>query len=387
MLSNAEAELAEIQRAKHFSLWRQERAPALNSSLLSVPPFNDLPMLWIYTGDGGGMLVTPRVGEWAIDLLVAGSSPEEIISTYDEQRVRNLGSYSELTPILGVQLDQAVDLGRGATLEPEPQDTFAALYHRIPFQTWPIPVGTSVLRQTFSVTPAFSAELQSEPAKQPSSTEPDSDERRSVRRRLHLACLLASPSRVEMPVSVLEPAPGFLFSGGAGSRSGSGSSDFPISPTPVSAQDVQRSFDALGKFDDADSLERAIERLGRSRLAANEVDRALDLGMSAEIVLMHDHGTSNTEIAHKISGRAAWLLGANPAERAEIFSAMKKLYEARSQAVHSGKLSAKSKIDLMSSDHLVGRVLNAILARGKFPDWAILTLGGCEVLGSDPGEG
>ncbi|AMS44698.1 HEPN domain-containing protein [Aminobacter aminovorans] len=107
-------------------------------------------------------------------------------------------------------------------------------------------------------------------------------------------------------------------------------------------------------------------------------DRALDLGIAAEIMLMHDHSPANNEIAHKIGSRAAWLLGCSPEERAAIFSDMKALYQARSQAAHSGVLSTKSRVDLDASDRLITRAFNAIIERGHFPDWSILVMGGQE---------
>ncbi len=145
---------------------------------------------------------------------------------------------------------------------------------------------------------------------------------------------------------------------------------------PADMAMIKTVFGQLATFAEGDSLTRAIDRLGRSRLAIHPVDRALDLGMAAEIVLMHDLGTSNTEITYKIGSRAAWLLGEGAAERAKIFDEMKHLYKARSDAVHSGVLSPKSKVDLDLADKLVVRVIRAILQRGSFPDWTSLTLGG-----------
>ena len=81
------------------------------------------------------------------------------------------------------------------------------------------------------------------------------------------------------------------------------------------AASVKRAFACLATFREVESLARSIDRLGRARLAASPVDRALDLGIAAEIALMHDHSPANTEIAHKIGSRAAWLLGQSPAER------------------------------------------------------------------------
>jgi hypothetical protein len=150
----------------------------------------------------------------------------------------------------------------------------------------------------------------------------------------------------------------------------------PVVCLPVEAVAVKRAFGCLATFLEVESLARSIDRLGRARLAASPVDRALDLGIAAEIALMHDHSPANTEIAHKIGGRAAWLLGRSPTEREVIFVEMKRLYQARSQAVHSGVLSSRSTIDLMSADRLVTRALFAILECGRFPNWNSLTLGG-----------
>src|SRR3546814_15004749 len=111
-------------------------------------------------------------------------------------------------------------------------------------------------------------------------------------------------------------------------------------------------------------------------LFRSPVDRALELGIAAEIALMHAHSPANTEITQKIGGRAAWLLGRDPAEREAVFVDMKKLYQARSQAVHSGALSSKSTVDLDAADRLVAGAVSAILERGGFPDWNNLTMGG-----------
>lgn len=97
--------------------------------------------------------------------------------------------------------------------------------------------------------------------------------------------------------------------------------------------------------------------------------------MAAEIVLMHDQSRSNTEITYKIASRAAWLLGSDADERAQIFDQMKQLYATRSTAVHTGVLPSKSKIDLDIAENLVVRIIRAILERGDFPDWMSLTMG------------
>ena len=242
---------------------------------------------------------------------------------------------------------------------------------------WPNrPQGTGFLVQSYTVTPAF--EQRPADATGPigtSVTLPASPVRDEIRRRCRLACLLGTGGGVELPMSaILADRSALLAVGGA--MSGRPFAAHPVAAFPADMAAIRRAFEQLAAFAEGDSLTRAIDRLGRSRLAIHPVDRALDLGMAAEIVLMHDQSRSNTEITYKIASRAAWLLGEGADQRTEIFDQIKQLYAARSTAVHSGVLPPKSKIDLDVADELVGRVIRAILVRGSFPDWMSLTMGG-----------
>lgn len=381
LLEEASRDLAEIHRGKHYALWRDDKRRSLGDALRQVSPFDAYSDSWIFTGDGGGAIAQGRFGDWAIDRLVEKLEPASILSAFGEEIAGNVGHYSELSAIIGVQLDATVDLGDGVTLDAEPEDTFEGLMHRIPFQMLPVPSGTSVLRHRYRVEPAF--ELRTDAPIGESVTTPAAPARDQVRQRVRLACLLASIGPVELPFSLLQPDRASLFVAGDGNQAVRPFAAMPLVAYPVEGAAVERAYGHLATFRDGASMARAIDRLGRSRLAINPVDRALDLGMAAEIVLMHDHSPNNTEIAHKIGSRAAWLLGQTPTERATIFADMKSLYGARSQAVHSGVLSSRSAIDLDAADALVTRIFNAILARGAFPDWFSLVMGG-DVL--QPGE-
>lgn len=382
LLDEAARELAEIHRGKHYALWRDEKRRSLGEALQQVSPFDAYSDSWIFTGDGGGAIAQGRFGDWAIDRLVEKLDPAAILTAFGEEIAENVGHYSALSAILGVQLDATVDLGGGVTLDAEPEDYFEGLMYRIPFQMLPVPSGTSVLRHRYRVEPAF--ELRTGAPLGESVTTPAASARDQVRQRVRLACLLTSIGPVELPFSLLQPDRASLFVAGDGNQSGRPFAAMPLVAFPVEGAAVAGAYGLLATFRGGASMARAIDRLGRSRLAINPVDRALDLGMAAEIVLMHDHSPNNTEIAHKIGGRAAWLLGQTPAERATIFADMKSLYGARSQAVHSGVLSSRSTIDLDAADALVTRVFNAIVARGAFPDWSSLVMGGDAL---QPGEG
>jgi hypothetical protein len=262
-------------------------------------------------------------------------------------------------------------------LAPEPAEVLASLLHRAPFQSVLLPSGTSLLCLSFTVTPAFERRETGEPAQGGASvTVPEASQRDAMRKRVRLACLLASAGPVELPLTALRSDHGALFVAGEGNQAVHPFAAHPLVSFPIEAAAVKHAFACLATFREVESLARSIDQLGRARLAASPVDRALDLGIAAEIAFMHDHSPANTEIAHKIGSRAAWLIGRGVAEREAIFVEMKQLYQARSQAVHSGALSSKSIVDLESADRLVTRALLAILERGGFPNWNSLTLGG-----------
>ena len=369
-------ELAEIHRGSDYSQWRGEAKHRVAHHLSRAEPFADFATAWVFMGDGAGALVGGDFGDWAIDRLVEKMPPEDIIALFREEVARNAAVYEDVSPVLGIEIKETCDLGGGVRLAPASTDIFSGFDYPWRY-AWPdLPTGTGFLVQPYTVTPAF--ERLSLGATGPagtSATQPQSPARDAVRRRFRLACLIGSLAAVELPMWVILADRRSSLAVG-GTLSARPFASHPVVAFPADIEAISLAFGQLAAFAEGDSLTRAIDRLGRSRLAVHPVDRALDLGMAAEIVLMHDNGTSNTEITHKIGSRAAWLLGKDESERATIFDEMKHLYKARSDAVHSGVLPSKSKVDLDVADQLVVRVVQAILERGKFPDWASLTMGG-----------
>lgn len=126
------------------------------------------------------------------------------------------------------------------------------------------------------------------------------------------------------------------------------------------------------------SLYLAIDRLNRARASHNAIDRAIELGMAMEAILMHGDATGNQEISNKLSNRAAWLLGATIEKRREVRAAATRLYSARSEAVHTGDLKAETlkKYDEASAGDLVTKIVLKVMSVGAYPDWTDLVLGG-----------
>ncbi len=193
LLEGAAAELAQIDRGRDYGLWRQETAPRLGKALAQVEPFSDFRNVWIYTGDGGGHVTTPRFGEWAINLLVAKKRPEAILAAFSSEVERNSANYSEVSPIFGVEIDAPCDLSDEVTLVPEQADVLASLLHRSIFQPIGLPTGASLLYQSFTVTPSFerTGSRTSSPPKSGSVTTPEADHRDAVRKRVRLGSKLA----------------------------------------------------------------------------------------------------------------------------------------------------------------------------------------------------
>lgn len=375
-LEGIAGELAEIHRGSDYSLWRGEAKHRVDQHLAEAEPFSDFTNCWVFSGDGAGSVLGGRFGEWAIDRLVEKLTPGEIIARFEAEIARNAATYEEVSPVLGLQFTEPCELAPGVRLAPPSSDIFDLRGHTYRC-AWPhMPSRTGFLVQTYTVVPAF--EPRPSDATSPtgtSVTRPPASDRDEVRRRCRLACLLGAAGGIELPMSLIVADPAALFAVG-GAVAARPFAPQPLVGFPADMAAIKHAFEQLATFGDGDSLARAIDRLGRSRLAVHPVDRALDLGMAAEIVLMHDQSRSNTEITHKIASRAAWLLGSDAGERAEIFAEMKQLYAARSSAVHAGVLPSNSRVDLDIADALVSRAIRAILERGRFPDWMSLTLGG-----------
>lgn len=378
VLETCRRQLAEIHRAKHYAQWRPGAAHELQQALINLPPFDGYAETRILTGDGGDMIASARFGDWAIHRLAAGDEPKAILAAFGDEVRRNAATYLEVSPIFGVTADASCDVAQGVRIvaaeDAEPWWRGREVDHWMQFSV--PPRDSAYLTLAYRVSPAFEMAGRGQDAAAANHvTEPPAPERDALRRRVRLACILAGCGAVELPLSFVEPDPGSLFAGG-GSVAARPIAASPLVSYPVEAAAVKSAFDALATFAEFESLARAIDRLGRARLARTPVDQALELGIAAEIALMHGGSSSNTEVTHKMSSRAAWLLGRDPEERASVFGQCKALYHARSKAVHEGLLPKRSTIDLAQADAFVTRTLNAIAERGRFPKWSTLTMGG-----------
>jgi hypothetical protein len=109
------------------------------------------------------------------------------------------------------------------------------------------------------------------------------------------------------------------------------------------------------------------------------VDKAIDLGIAMEILLLHDQ-TKQDPIALPFRLRGAWLLAKTAEERVELERTLNDIYDCRCQAVHRGTWKARSQKmplpDLLKrGQDLCTEMARVILRKGGFPDWQRLVLG------------
>lgn len=378
LLETIRQELSDIHRPKYFAQWRPDAVQRLGSGLATLPPFDAYAETRIFSGDGSSLIASTRFGDWAVDRLVAGETSDAILAAFEQEIARNSASYLDVSPIFGVDMDVECELADGIRIvpasavspwwEPHPIHRWMALPH--------LPTGTAYLAQSYRVEPAFDTPTDGAMGGKGGDTSPAAADRDRIRHQVRLACLLVGTGEVALPISMLVPDRQSLFVGGDGNIASRPIAAYPVVSFPTEAAAVKRAYDQLASFVEIESLARAIDRLGRARMARSPVDQALELGIAAEIALMHGDSSSNTEITHKIGSRAAWLLGEDAEGRATVFGDIKALYHARSKAVHEGTLPKKSKVDLNAADRLVAQILNAIAARNRFPNWSSLTMGG-----------
>lgn len=114
-----------------------------------------------------------------------------------------------------------------------------------------------------------------------------------------------------------------------------------------------------------------------SRRRNSYVDKAIDLGIALESLLLHDR-KPDEQIAFPFRLRGAWLLGQDGRERRNYLKLFKEIYGLRCKAVHNGRFDKKyfDKITelLKIGDELCIRIIDWILENKKMPDWDELVL-------------
>lgn len=135
-----------------------------------------------------------------------------------------------------------------------------------------------------------------------------------------------------------------------------------------------------------------LHRLNEAVKHQNNVDRALDLGIALESLLLN-HQPSKEQLSLQFRLRGAWLLGENGQHRAELFDAFNKLYSYRSFAAHSGAVAPTKtpeeevKKTLEAGLSLCADAICKVIDSGGFPAWDRLVVGADYVVEEESNDG
>ncbi|CAN5213108.1 hypothetical protein BH10PSE4_BH10PSE4_44380 [soil metagenome] len=365
LLASAADELSQIRRGTHYREWRDDNVDVLGKSLATTAPFERVVSLSIPQENGAPVNIYNRIGDWAVDQLVARVEPENMLARLADELSRNSTPFVDVYVIDNSTINAPCLISPALEVAPAP-----------PMLPWPLgssaPATLAEVRQPFTVSPAY---IPSERAGQmePILQVPSALKRTKALPAIRYACLLASSGPIELRPLRVDRDLKDLFTPPRFHETAPNTMAGPKAHH-ILAVDLKAMHDGLARFAGQESLFRAIERLGRARRAHDPVDQALELGIALEIAMTHsDQG--GPEITYRLSTRLAWLLGKTAEDRQTIFKETKALYAARSKAVHEGRLLPKHQPDLVAGDRLVTRALRTLVERGAFPDWNKLTMG------------
>lgn len=154
-------------------------------------------------------------------------------------------------------------------------------------------------------------------------------------------------------------------------------------PVAISELEISKTKEQFDKFTKLkgrvkEKLEIAIPRWVKSKAESNIINRIIDLVIAFEVLYSNE---SREQLSLTFRLRAAWHLGGDVQERQRLFSFFKDIYDARSEAVHSGKPSKKSsekvnKEKLAEADKWFAQAVKKFINEGNFPDWDSLVVGG-----------
>jgi len=186
---------------------------------------------------------------------------------------------------------------------------------------------------------------------------------------------------------------------GSGGRSGSAGEILPqnrasiVKEIPPIFCDLFSAFSCLqGKW--KDQVTRALGRLQQAKCRRNLEDKALDLGIALEMVLLfseHKNREFPDQLSNHLRLRGTWLVDGGFSERKKNFGILGKIYTHRSEVAHSGTLRDTKK-DRRETKELIDchvelaeRIIQKLILNGGPPNWSGLVLG--KALMTEPESG
>lgn len=117
-----------------------------------------------------------------------------------------------------------------------------------------------------------------------------------------------------------------------------------------------------------------IQRLNMTLRRQDTVDKAIELGIALEALLVADRD-SDAQVSYLLRVRGAWLGGGSLEKRKENHKLLKQVYGLRSRAVHSGTLNRQQADKILHKGSvLCATLIRRVIEQGSMPDWDDLIL-------------
>ncbi len=163
---------------------------------------------------------------------------------------------------------------------------------------------------------------------------------------------------------------------------------FHAPPAPLTGDDARVAVGIIRKFRRHGSSASSIidilaDRIVGARRGATTADKALDLGIALESLLMSGKNDSG-EITYKMQTRAAWLLGTDHNSRLLVLDWLRAIYRLRSRVAHGAAppdsitvgdrtVPVSEALDL--GTRICSAVALSVFQTGPSPDWDRIVLG------------
>ncbi|MCY3860328.1 MAG: HEPN domain-containing protein [Gammaproteobacteria bacterium] len=128
-----------------------------------------------------------------------------------------------------------------------------------------------------------------------------------------------------------------------------------------------------------EKLRIPIDRWAKSMAEDEPIDQIIDLGIALEALYVP---VGRSEVRYRLSLHAAWHLGNDKNHRHELYKEFQQFYDARSDAVHTGKLRGKRSKASFDVEKFTSRAqdlcwqgIDKVIDAGDIPDWQDLIMG------------
>jgi hypothetical protein len=333
---------------------------------------------------GGGVSVgLPGIARLLLARAIATNDVAGTVERFASYVADNAADATVVMAISGIKVDRAISLGPDISLIPmstlPPSTQRGMALGQSPFAAMgPRFVIPCALTTTFRFEPVFYRPKTPQPPDEIAAHIPTGRAQSLLEEAFDLLSLLGVYPHYQM--SWVQPHDWLMASGTTGGwQFSSSGEDF--------GHDVEvprREAEALGvAYFSLDPQKRSkvlripLDRLGRAGRERDFADRAIDLGIALESLLLHDIGDRG-ELSFRLSLRGAWLIGGTIAERLKTQTSLKKLHDLRSRAVHSGFVdqSAETENTIAHATEICKALIRRIIELKCEINWQRAVVGG-----------